>query len=239
MSAPDRAMVLAAGHGKRMRPLTDKVPKPLIRLGGQALLDHVLDRLDAAGVATAVVNVHYLADQVENHLAGRNGPDIVVSDERDLLLDTGGGVCRALGLLGAAPFFIHNSDSVWIEGAASSLERLGRAWDPDRMDSLLMLAPVVNSVGYAGAGDFTMAPDGRLQRRTEGDIVPFVFAGVSIVHPRLFVDCPEGPFSLNLLWDRALAAGRLFGLRHEGIWMHIGTPEALEEAERCLEGEGV
>ncbi|MGI9383901.1 MAG: nucleotidyltransferase family protein [Methyloligellaceae bacterium] len=239
MSALDRAMVLSAGYGKRMQPLTDKVPKPLVRLGGRPLLDHVLDRLGAAGVTTAVVNVHYLADQIENHLAGRNGPDIVVSDERDQLLDTGGGVCRALDLLGAAPFFIHNSDSVWIEGATSSLESLARAWDADTMDSLLMLAPVVNAVGYAGAGDFTMGPDGRLRRRTQGDIVPFVFAGVSIAHPRLFAECPEGPFSLNLLWDRALASGRLFGMRHEGIWMHIGTPEALEEAERCLEGEGV
>ena len=239
MSTPDRAMVLSAGYGKRMQPLTETMPKPLIRLGGRALLDHVLDRLASAGVTTAVVNVHYLADQIEGHLAQRNGPDIVFSDERDQLLDTGGGVCRALHLLGEAPFFIHNSDSVWIEGAASSIERMARAWNPDAMDSLLMLAPVVNSVGYAGAGDFSMSPDGRLRRRTEGDIVPFVFAGVSIAHPRLFADCPEGPFSLNLLWDRALAAGRLFGLRHEGIWMHIGTPEALEEAERCLESEGV
>ena len=239
MSVPERAMVLAAGYGRRMQPLTDTKPKPLVPLGGKPLLDHVLDRLDGAGVRIAVVNVHYLADQIEDHLATRDGPKIVVSDERELLLDTGGGVCRALHLLGDAPFFVHNSDSVWIEGAASSLERMARAWDPDAMDSLLMLAPVVNALGYAGSGDFTMAPDGRLRRRPEGGIVPFVFAGVSIAHPRLFEDCPEGPFSLNLLWDRALAAGRLYGIRHEGIWMHIGTPEALAEAERCLEGEGV
>lgn len=239
MSAPTHAMVLAAGFGERMRPLTNERPKPLVRLGGRPLIDHVLDRLAAAGVPTAVVNVHYLADMIESHLEGRTEPGIVISDERDQLLDTGGGVRKALQLLGDEPFFIHNSDTVWIEGNDSTLCRLARAWDPARMDALLMLVPVVNAVGYAGSGDFNMAPDGRLQRKERNAVAPFVFAGVSIAHPRLVEQGPEGPFSLTLLWDRAARSGRLYGIRHEGIWMHVGTPEALEEAERCLQRDRV
>lgn len=242
MSAPTRAMVLAAGMGERMRPLTNELPKPLIRLGGRPLIDHVLDRLAAAGVRTAVVNVHYLASRIETHLQARANPEIVISDERDRLLDTGGGVRKALPLLGAAPFFVHNSDSVWIEDADPNLRRMAQAWDAERMDALLMLAPVATAVGYSGAGDFAMAPDGRLRRRVGGDAVPFVFAGVSIAHPRLFEHSPETetPFSLTVLWDRAALAGRLFGIRQEeAIWMHVGTEAALEEAERCLRSDAV
>lgn len=229
------AMVLAAGLGTRMRPLTDAVPKPLVRLKGKPLIDHVLDRLAADGVERAIVNVHYLADQIETHVAGRASPAITISDERGVLLDTGGGVAKALPLIGDAPFLIHNSDSVWVEGIGSNIQRLIRAFDPERMDSLLLLALGADSLGYDGHGDFVMAPDGALTRRGERSEAPFVFAGVSIAHPRLFEDAPEGPFSLNVLWNRAMARGRLFGLRLEGMWMHIGTPQAVDEAERWID----
>ena len=229
------AMVLAAGLGTRMRPLTDAMPKPLVPLKGKPLLDHVLDRLTKAGIARAVVNVHYMADQIEAHLGGRSSPAITISDERDALLDTGGGVVRALPLLGDAPFLIHNSDTVWEEGVGSNIARLISAFDPKRMDSLLLLALGAESIGYDGHGDFAMAPDGTLARRGERRESPFVFAGVSIAHPRLFDDAPAGAFSLNRLWDRAMARGRLFGLRLEGTWMHIGTPEAVADAERWID----
>jgi len=200
----------------------------------------VLHRLAAAGVETAVVNVHYLPDQLEESLACRKGikPEILISDERDQLLDTGGGVKRALPLLGPGPFFVHNADTVWSEGASPALPRMLKLWNPDIMDCLLLLAPLASSIGYGGKGDFAMAPDGRLARRGERQIVPFAFAGVSLCDERLFVDAPSGKFSLNLLWDRALAKGRLYGMRLDGHWMHVGTPEALAEAETWFEHEG-
>src|SRR5665809_2635 len=240
MSEARTAMVLAAGLGERMRPLTLQMPKPLVPLVGKTLLDHVLDRLASAGVKTAIVNVHYLPDQLEAHVQGREGqpPEIVISDERGVLLNTGGGVVKALPLLGPGPFFINNADSVWSEGAAPALTRMLRKWNPERMDSLLLLAPLTTSVGYGGKGDFTMAPDGRLTRRGEGEVVPFAFAGVSLCDASLFENAPQGPFSLNLLWDRALAKGRLYGMRLDGRWMHVGTPEALAEAETLFEREG-
>ena len=240
MTEARTAMVLAAGLGERMRPLTLRVPKPLIPLAGRALIDHVLDRLAAAGVQTAIVNVHYFSELLEAHLAGRKGkrPEILVSDERALLLDTGGGAKKALPLLGHGPFFIHNADSVWSEGASPALSHMLRLWNPATMDCLLLLAPVTTSIGYAAKGDFSMAPDGRLARRGEGKVVPFAFAGVSLCDERLFKDAPEGRFSLNLLWDRALAKGRLCGIRLDGRWMHVGTPEALVEAETLFEREG-
>ncbi|WBT40466.1 MULTISPECIES: nucleotidyltransferase family protein [Hyphomicrobium] len=228
-------MVLAAGLGKRMRPLTDVVPKPLVRLKSKPLIDHVLDRLAAGGIKRAVVNVHYLPDLIEAHLASRTNPAIIISDERDALLDTGGGVVRALPLLGDAPFLIHNSDSVWIEGVGSNIARLIQAFDPDRMDSLMLLALGATSLGYDGHGDFAMDADGVLSRRGERREAPFVFTGVSIAHPRLFEDAPKGAFSLNTLWDRAIDRGRLFGLRLEGAWMHVGTPQSVEEAERWID----
>jgi MurNAc alpha-1-phosphate uridylyltransferase len=236
---PKTAMVLAAGLGTRMRPLTQEVPKPLVRLRGQALIDHVLDRIAAAGIRRAVVNVHHMADSLEKHLAGRKRPEIVISDERGELLDTGGGVLKALPKLGPDPFLIHNSDSVWIEGVGSNLARLFRAWDGERMDSLLLLALASTSIGYDGRGDFLMAADGPLSRRTEGRVAPFVFTGVSLAHPRLFEGAKPGRFSLNALWDRAIERGRLYGIRLDGTWMHVGTPEALDEAERWIEREEV
>lgn len=236
MSArPTTAMVLAAGMGTRMRPLTDTMPKPLVRLVGRPLIDHVLDRLAAAGITRAVVNVHHFADQIEAHLAARTSPRVVISDERDALLDTGGGVLRALPLLGAEPFVVHNSDSVWAEGVGSNIARLIDTWDAERMDALMLLASPSTSLGYDGRGDFMMDGAGRLSRRPQQLVAPFAFAGVSIMHPRLLAGCTPGKFSLNEPWDRAIAAGRLYGVRMEGTWMHVGTPQALAEAESWSE----
>jgi MurNAc alpha-1-phosphate uridylyltransferase len=227
-------MVLAAGRGERMRPLTDTRPKPLVAVAGKPLLDHVLDRLAAAGVERAVVNVHYLADLIEDHLAGRKTPHIVISDERDALLDTGGGVVKALPALGPAPFFHINSDTIWIDGVQPNLERLAEAFDPATMDALLLLAPSTESIGYSGRGDFIMMPDRRLRRRAEREVAPFVYAGAAILRPELFDDAPKGPFSLTRLFDRAAEAGRLQGLRLEGVWMHVGTPDAIAKAEAAI-----
>lgn len=237
MSAVRTAMVLAAGLGTRMRAFSDTIPKPLVPLAGKPLIDHVLDRLAAAGVERAVVNVHYLADQIEAHLEGRAAPLIEISDEREELLETGGGVAKALPELGDGPFFVHNSDSVWIEGPVPSLERMARAWDPNRMDTLMLLAPVSNTLGYEGSGDFRMDTEGRVTRGEEGEALPFVFAGVSIADARLFDGCPQGKFSLNVQWNRAIAAGRAYGVSHEGVWMHVGTPEAAREAEERMARE--
>ncbi len=234
---PTKAMVLAAGLGKRMRPLTNDIPKPMVPFQGRPLIDHVLDRLAAAGITEAIVNVHYQPLPLERHLAHRKAPKITISDERDALLDTGGGLMRALPLLGNDAFVIHNSDSVWEEGVGSNLDRLFGAWDDAKMDSLLLMALSGTSLGYDGHGDFTMGADGRLQRREEGRESPFVFSGVSIAHPRMFKDAPPGAFSLNTLWDRAIERGRLYGIRLEGTWMHIGTPEALADAERWVADE--
>jgi N-acetyl-alpha-D-muramate 1-phosphate uridylyltransferase len=240
MSEARTAMVLAAGLGERMRPLTLSMPKPMVPLAGKPLIGHVLDRLAQAGVETAVVNVHYLPEQIEAFVQDRKNklPKAVISDERGVLLNTGGGAVKALPLLGPGPFFIHNADTVWSEGAANTLRRMMRKWDPARMDALLLLAPLVTSIGYGGKGDFAMAPDGRLTRRGEREVVPFAFAGVSLCDARLFKDAPDGAFSLNLLWDRSLAKDRLYGIRLDGRWMHVGTPEALAEAETLLEREG-
>lgn len=226
-----RAMVLAAGLGSRMRPITDHTPKPLVAVGGRTMLDHALDRLVEAGIEEAVVNVHHLADLIEAHVATRTRPRIVVSDERDALLETGGGVKRALPLLGPDPFFVTNSDSLWLEGPRSNLAAMAAAWDAERMDMLLLVAASAGSLGYDGRGDFTMDGEGRLARRAERALSPFVYAGVAIIKPELFADAPDGAFSLNLLFDRAIAAGRLFGLRLDGQWLHVGTPEAVAEAD--------
>lgn len=231
------AMVLAAGLGARLRPMTDRVPKPLVPLRGRPLIDHVLDRLADAGISKAVVNVHFRADQLEQHLTGRHKPSVKISDERDALLDTGGGVMRALPLIGSGPFLIHNSDSVWVEGIGSNLARLIDSFDPARMDCFMLLALAATSIGYDGAGDFNMDANGRLERRGARRLAPFVFAGVSIASPALLEGAPQGPFSLNSLWDQAAERGRLFGIRLDGVWMHIGTPDALEAAERWLDSE--
>jgi len=231
---PKTAMVLAAGLGTRMRPLTDRMPKPLVRVQGKPLIDHVLDRLAEAGVALAVVNVHHFAEQLIDHLENRGAPQIVISDERGLLLDTGGGVVKALPALGDAPFFHLNADTIWIDGVRPNLLRLADVFDPSKMDALLLLAPTAGSVGYSGRGDFTMASDGTLRRRAEREVAPFVYAGVAILTRRLLDQAPEGAFSLTRLFDRAAEAGRLHGLRLDGLWMHVGTPDAIGAAEAAI-----
>jgi N-acetyl-alpha-D-muramate 1-phosphate uridylyltransferase len=229
------AMVLCAGLGTRMASANNALPKPLVPLRGKALIDHVLDRHAESGIERVVVNVHHKADLIEARLKGRAAPKIEISDEREKLLDTGGGVKRALPRLDAGPFLIHNSDSVWIEGVGSNLGRLIEAWDDAQMDCLMLLALASQSVGYQGRGDFAFGADGRIRRRRlEQELVPFVFAGVSVAHPRLFDGSPEEAFSLNVVWDKAIAAGRAFGLRMEGIWMHVGSSDALAQAERQL-----
>ncbi|KFC70726.1 Nucleotidyl transferase [Bosea sp. LC85] len=226
-----RAMVLAAGIGQRMRPITDSLPKPLVRIGGKAMLDHALDRLAEAGVTEAVVNVHHLAEQIEAHLAGRTHPRIVISDERDELLETGGGVKKALLLLGTEPFFHVNSDSLWSETGISNIAAMAEAWAPAAMDMLMLLARREDSVGFDGAGDFFQDADGRLTRRGQAPNAPVVYAGVIIMKPEIFADTPEGSFSLNLLFDRLIARKRLFGHVLQGQWLHVGTPEAIAPAE--------
>ncbi len=231
---PRCAMVLSAGLGTRMRPLTNKMPKPLVEVGGKALIDHVLDRLVEAGVERAVVNVHHFAGEIEHHLASRSKPKITISDERGLLLGTGGAVVKALPELGGTPFFHINSDTIWVDGVQPNLARLADTFDPAAMDALLLLAPTTGSIGYAGRGDFAMAPDGRLKRRGEREVAPFVFAGAAILSPALFKGAPQGEFPLPLLFDRAAEQGRLFGLRLEGLWMHVGTPDAIALAEKAI-----
>lgn len=234
MQVPETAMVLAAGQGKRMRPLSATIPKPLVEVGGRALIDHCLDGLAAIGVKRAIVNIHYLADQIEAHLKDRGSPKVVISDERDALLETGGGINRALPLLGDGAFLVRNSDSFWLDGVRPNLAWLAGGWDETRMDALLLLASTVRSIGYSGRGDFILDKEGRLSRRPERTVAPFVYAGAAILSPRLFDDVPEGAFSLNLLFDRAIAAGRLFGVRLDGTWINVETPGAVAAATAAI-----
>jgi MurNAc alpha-1-phosphate uridylyltransferase len=229
------AMIMGAGMGLRMRPLTDDRPKPLVTVGGKTLIDHSIDRLVAAGVTCIVVNLHYRGEMLRAHLAQRHDAEIIFSDETDKLLDTGGGVVKALPLLGHAPFFILNSDSIWVEGASAALPTMIEEWDEARMDGLLLLADMHTAMGYEGAGDFVLRTDGRIGRARDHAGVPAsAYPGVQIAHPRLFEDAPEGAFSTNLMWDRAIAKGRLFGTLLNGVWIHVGTPQAREEAEAYL-----
>lgn len=228
-------MVFAAGLGTRMRPITETLPKPLVVIGGKTMLDHTLDRLAQAGVGRAVVNVHHLADQIEAHLAGRTRPRIVISDERAKLLDQGGGIRKALPLLGLAPFLICNTDALWLDGPTSNLQRLAAQWDPDRMDVLLLVALTTTSIGVDWAGDFTMDEMGRLSRREDHAVAPFVYSGVGIVKPELFASSDQDAFRLAPFFFRAAEQGRLFGTRLEGLWLHVGTPEAIGAAEAAIE----
>src|SRR5258705_1961978 len=221
---PAKAMVLAAGLGVRMRPLTARMPKPLVRVAGRALLDHVLDKLGDAGAGEAVVNVHYLPDQIIDHVAARAWPRVIISDERDQVLGTGGGVVKALPSLGRAPFFLVNADTMWIDGVRPNLARLTEAFDPAHMDILLLMAPTTSSIGYGGRGDYAMLPDGALRKRREHQVVPFVYSRGAIKAASLFPAAPSGEFSLTKMFDRANEQERLFGLRLARVWMHVRTP---------------
>lgn len=233
--ASDTAMILAAGLGKRMRPLTASQPKPLVRVAGKALIDHALDRLVDAGVARVVVNVHYLADALEAHVTARTAPQVSVSDERGLLLETGGGMTRALPQL-PDPFFALNADNVWLDGPKSAFHDLSRRWDPATMDALLLVVPHARAVNFDGPGDFHMDPLGKLSRRRDGRIAPFIYTGIQLVSHRLLRDAPEGPFSTNILWNRAMEEGRLYGMSFTGLWFEVGTPQAIRPTEEALLG---
>jgi MurNAc alpha-1-phosphate uridylyltransferase len=231
MTAPSTAMVLAAGLGTRMRPLTDDRPKALVEVAGKPLIDHMLDRLADAGARRAVVNVHYFADQLEDHLKHRTHPRTVISDERARLLETGGGLKKARPLLGEAPIWAANIDSVWTEGSTPALAALAAAWDPRRMDACLLLAPLERTLGFDGRGDFFLGEDGRLSHRGDRPRAPYAYIGVQIIRPGAVDDGPEGPFSLFGVWMRMMAEGRLYGVVMDGFWMHVGDPDALKAAE--------
>ena len=233
---PHTAMIMAAGLGKRMRPLTATKPKPLITVAGKALLDHVLERLRAAGVQKVVVNVHYLADALEAHLSSRaHGVDVIISDERSLLLETGGGLVKAAPLIDCDPFLAVNSDNLWIDGPADTLKLLASQWDDERMDALLLLVPLARAENHNGIGDFHMERSGRVRRREKSHVAPFVFTGVQMISKRLLRDAPEGPFSTNILWNRAIEEGRCFGAVHQGLWFDVGTPTSIPLTEAALQ----
>jgi N-acetyl-alpha-D-muramate 1-phosphate uridylyltransferase len=228
------AMIMGAGLGVRMRPLTDDRPKPLVTVAGRTLIDHSIDRLVGAGVTMIVVNLHYKAEMLRAHLARRHDARIIFSDETERLMDTGGGVVKALHHFCGNPFFILNSDSVWVEGPVAALPAMTRHWDAERMDGLLLLADMQTAMGYEGSGDFVLKAGGHVLRARDHAGAAYAYPGVQIVHPRLFDDAPEGPFSTNLMWDRAIAKGRLFGTVLDGVWIHVGTPGARDEAEAYL-----
>ena len=236
IDVPEVAMVMAAGLGKRMRPLTATRPKPLIEVAGRTLLDHSLDRLRAAGVKKAVVNVHYLADALEAHVRNRvKGIEVVVSDERSQLLETGGGLVKALPLIDADPFLVVNSDNLWIDGPVDTLRLLASGWDDEQMDALLLLVPLARANCHGGQGDFHMSATGAVRRKKPGTVAPYVYTGIQIVSKRLFEgQMPEGPFSTNMLWDRAMEAGRCFGAVHQGLWFDVGAPASIKKTEAIL-----
>lgn len=235
-AVPETAMVMAAGLGKRMRPLTATRPKPLVEVQGKALIDHVFDRLRAAGIKRAVVNVHYLADQLEAHLRARvKDIEVIVSDERKQLMETGGGMVQAREMLGDAPFLCVNSDNLWVDGPIDAIRQLAAQWDDAKMDVLLLLVPLARANGHGGSGDFKLDAHGRItERRKPGRMAPFVYTGVQIVSPRLLKDWPEGPFSTMVFWERAIAAGRAWGVVHQGLWFDVGTPGAIGTTEAVL-----
>ncbi len=235
LSTPTTAMVFAAGLGARMRPITETTPKPLVKVAGRALIDHCLDRFAENGVSRAIVNVHWLPDQIEAHLAKRKAPKVIISDERAKLLDQGGGIKRVLPLIGGEPFFLCNTDAFWVEGPRSNLRRLADAFDPETMDAMLMVAAGAGAVGVDWPGDFTMDRDGRLAAREPRQVAPFVYTGVGIIKPQLFEGIAEDVFRLAPFFYRSAEKGRLFGLRLDGLWLHVGRPELIAEAERAID----
>lgn len=228
-AVPKRAMILAAGRGARMLPLTKRIPKAMLVISGKTVLDMALERILAAGVEQVIVNASHLADRIVDHIAERDDGRVLVTLE-DEPLETGGGVVKALPLLGSEPFYVINGDSVWVDGMKNPLLRLAESWNPDQMDVLLMLAPLARVIGFDGLGDFSMDQDGRLERRQEAAVAPYAYMGLSIINPAALEQAPEGAFSLNWAYDRAIEAGRLFGVVHDGLWYHISTPADLETA---------
>lgn len=238
ISAPRTAMVMAAGYGTRLRPLTETVPKALVPVLGVPMLDVALNRLQAVGVKRVVINLHHLGEKIREHLRDRRDLEIVYSEESEIL-ETGGGIVRALPLLGDEPFYAVNAKIIWLNGKIDALLRLASNWDAAKMDALLLLQPTVSAVGYDGKGDFTMDQEGRVRRRQSWQVAPFLYAGIQICHPRLFRDPPPGAFSTNVVWDRAIEEDRLFGLRHDGEWYHVSTPQHLADVERHLSFHGI
>ena len=235
VAMPETAMVLAAGLGKRMRPLTATRPKPLIEVAGRTLLDRALDRVERAGIDNAVVNAHYFADQIEAAVTARPGPlAIRVSDEREQLLETGGGVVKALPLIDADPFFVINADNMWIDGSTDTLRLLAQRWDAATMDALLLLVPLARAAGYEGRGDFHLDPLGLVTPRGEFRIAPFVFSGIQLISKRLFEGEPAEPFSMWRAWNKSFARNRVYGAVHQGLWFHVGTPASVAETEVLL-----
>lgn len=238
IAVPKRAMVLAAGLGTRLRPITETVPKPMVQVGGRPIIDTVLDRLVAAGVEEVMVNTHHLAEVIRTHLSARTEPRIHFSHE-DPILETGGGIKKVLSFFGDRPFYAVNAKIVWLNGKIDALVRLADAWDDREMDALLLLQPTVTAVGYDGMGDFVMDQEGRVRRRREWEVAPFLFSGIQLIHPRIFEGSPDGAFSMNVLYDRAIDAGRLYGLRHDGEWFHVSTPRHLAEVRSYLAQSGL
>lgn len=238
IAMPKRAMVLAAGLGTRLRPITRTVPKPMVKIAGVPMIDSVLDRLAASGVEDVVVNTHHLAEMLHDHLAQRSRPRLHFSHE-ETILETGGGIKKALPLLGDDPFFTVNAKIVWLNGKIDALARLAAAWDDAKMDALLLLQPTVTAVGYDGPGDFFADQEGHVRRRLGWEVAPFLFSGIQLVHPRIFADSPDGAFSMNLLYDRAIEAERLYALRHDGEWFHVSTPRHLIDVETYLAQTGL
>ena len=235
MTTPiDTAMVMAAGHGTRMRHLTKDTPKALIEVAGKPMVDHAIDRLQAAGIKRIIVNIHAFADQLRAHLEARNDDSIIISDETGELLETGGGIKKALPLLGDKPIITHNCDSIWVEGMGKTLPRLLEAYDAEKMDALLVLAVTANIVGDVARGDFTMDAEGRIEWREVNSVAPFMYTGVQIIKPELYAPVTDTAFSTTKVWRGLIENQRAYGLRHDGVWMHVGTPEALEDAEAFL-----
>lgn len=232
-----QAMVLAAGLGTRMRPITNTIPKPLVKIGGKPMIDYALDSLVEAGVERAAVNVHHFADQMEDHLNAYRGLDIVISDERGALMDSGGGLAKGLKLLGREPAFVMNADLFWIgepAGQPSNLQRLAGFFDAERMDMALLCVRIQDTTGHNGKNDFSLGADGRLTRYRDDPSNPVVYAGAIVMSPTLLDDAPDGPFNLNIYFDKAIARGRLFGMMMEGHWLTVGTPDAIDDAEETI-----
>ncbi|MAV88749.1 MAG: mannose-1-phosphate guanylyltransferase [Rhodospirillaceae bacterium] len=231
----ETAMILAAGLGLRLRPITNKIPKPLVKVANRTLLDHTIDKLLAIGVKTAIINIHYLGDQIRQHLSERTDLEIIFASEADTLLETGGGIKNVLEYFGNEPFLACNADVLWLNGPSPVLKRMQNSWHDEQMDGLLMLHSTVEAYGYTGNGDFELDSVGKLSRKLERELTPYLFTGVQILHPRIFKGTPSGAFSLNMIYDKLIKTDRLYGILNDGEWFHIGTPDGLDQAEKYMQ----